>query len=109
VGLLTGGWDEARAIGAGGVAADLERLGRRARVPLGDALPRAGGVRARLTRREREILDLVAAGASNREVATTLFISEKTVSVHMSNLMAKLGVPNRREASALVLAERGEP
>ena len=105
VDLLTGGWDEARTIGAAAVADRFEMLGRRARVTLDPSRPR-GALRARLTRRELEVFDMVADGASNREVATALFISEKTVSVHMSNLMAKLGVGNRREASALALAER---
>jgi FixJ family two-component response regulator len=41
------------------------------------------------------------AGRSNREIARQLFISEKTVSVHVSNLMAKLGVRSRAEADAL--------
>jgi len=47
------------------------------------------------------VLDLIAAGASNRAIAATLFISEKTVSVHVSNLMAKLRVSSRLEAAAL--------
>lgn len=54
-----------------------------------------------LTPREREILALVAAGRSNGEIATQLFISAKTVSVHVSNLMAKLGAASRTEAAAL--------
>ena len=40
-------------------------------------------------------------GATNRDIAERLFISQKTVSVHVSNLMAKLGVPNRGAAAAL--------
>jgi DNA-binding NarL/FixJ family response regulator len=54
-----------------------------------------------LTDREREVLDLVSSGSSNRSIATALFISEKTVSVHVSNLMAKLGVSSRLEAAAV--------
>jgi predicted ATPase/DNA-binding CsgD family transcriptional regulator len=48
-----------------------------------------------LTPREREVLALVAAGRSNAEIATLLFISSKTVSVHVTNIKGKLGVSNR--------------
>jgi DNA-binding CsgD family transcriptional regulator len=51
-----------------------------------------------LTGREREVLALVAEGLTNREVGRRLFISEKTASVHLSNLMAKLNVGSRTEA-----------
>ncbi|MFZ0140098.1 MAG: helix-turn-helix transcriptional regulator, partial [Aeromicrobium sp.] len=44
-----------------------------------------------LTPREREVLTLVSAGRSNGEIATQLFISTKTASVHVSNILAKLG------------------
>ena len=54
-----------------------------------------------LTPREREILALVAAGRSNAEIGTQLFISAKTVSVHVSNVMTKLGAGSRTEAVAL--------
>jgi DNA-binding NarL/FixJ family response regulator len=48
-----------------------------------------------LTRREREVLVLVSQGRTNREIAEKLFISEKTASVHVSNIMAKLEAANR--------------
>jgi DNA-binding NarL/FixJ family response regulator len=48
-----------------------------------------------LTPREREVLGLVADGRSNRQIAEELFISAKTASVHVSNILAKLGVANR--------------
>ena len=68
---------------------------------LGSTL-RAGAADAgALTPREREILALVAAGRSNGEIGKQLFISAKTVSVHVSNVMAKLGAGSRTEASAL--------
>ncbi|WTY93324.1 LuxR C-terminal-related transcriptional regulator [Sphaerisporangium sp. NBC_01403] len=54
----------------------------------------------RLTAREHEVLRLVTTGRSNREIAAELFISAKTVSVHVSNILAKLGVASRGEASA---------
>ena len=53
-----------------------------------------------LTAREYEVLRLVAAGHSNREIASELFISAKTASVHVSNILAKLGVTSRGEAAA---------
>jgi DNA-binding NarL/FixJ family response regulator len=56
---------------------------------------------AGLTSRELEVLQLVAAGRSNGEIGTALFISTKTASVHVSNILAKLGVSGRGEAAAL--------
>ncbi|MCT9931916.1 helix-turn-helix transcriptional regulator [Planotetraspora sp. A-T 1434] len=55
---------------------------------------------AALTPRELEVLRLVAAGLSNRDIAGELFISAKTVSVHVSNILPKLGVSTRGEAAA---------
>jgi DNA-binding CsgD family transcriptional regulator/tetratricopeptide (TPR) repeat protein len=54
-----------------------------------------------LTPREREVLELVATGRSNRDIAATLFISAKTVSVHISNLLGKLNAGSRTEAVAI--------
>ncbi|MGB8941583.1 MAG: response regulator transcription factor, partial [Streptomyces sp.] len=54
-----------------------------------------------LTSRERDVLRRVAAGRSNRQIAEELFISPKTASVHVSNILAKLGVAGRGEAAAL--------
>jgi DNA-binding NarL/FixJ family response regulator len=53
-----------------------------------------------LTERELEVLRLVAEGRSNREIAGELFISPKTASVHVSNILGKLGVASRGEAAA---------
>ena len=47
------------------------------------------------------MLDLIATGATNRAIAERLFISEKTVSAHVTRLLAKLGCANRGEAAAL--------
>ena len=59
-----------------------------------------------LTSRELEVLRLVAAGRSNREIAAELFISPKTASVHVSNILGKLGVASRGEAAARAHALR---
>jgi DNA-binding CsgD family transcriptional regulator len=60
-----------------------------------------GQIGADLTPRERDVLAMVAAGMTNREIGEALFISESTAGVHVSNLMAKLGVSSRTEAASL--------
>ena len=60
-----------------------------------------------LTRREQQILELVAAGKSNKEVGKTLFITEKTVKHYMSNILQKLQVRNRVEAALLAHKRQG--
>ena len=67
---------------------------------------RTGADRLGLTGREFEVLRLVAAGQSNREIAATLVISPKTASVHVSNILAKLGTATRTEAAARAHALR---
>ena len=57
-----------------------------------------------LTPRERSVLELVAKGLTNRAVGAELFISEKTVSVHLTRVMAKLGATSRTEAVAVALS-----
>jgi DNA-binding CsgD family transcriptional regulator/tetratricopeptide (TPR) repeat protein len=61
----------------------------------------AGGQGEQLTAREHDVLALVATGRSNREIGQQLFISAKTVSVHISNVLAKLGASSRTEAVAI--------
>jgi DNA-binding NarL/FixJ family response regulator len=59
-----------------------------------------------LTERERQILERVAAGDSNKEIGAQLNVSEKTVKHHMTNILQKLQVRNRVEAA--LLARAGE-
>ena len=88
--------DEARALGAGRLLAEAQLLARRARLTDDEAVPLPGG----LTDRESQVLDLLAEGRTNRQIAGELYISEKTASVHVSNILRKLGVANRGEAAA---------
>jgi DNA-binding NarL/FixJ family response regulator len=74
-----------------GAAADLAGMSP----PSADARPAAG-----LTARELEVLALVAAGLSNRQIANELVLSERTVARHVSNIFAKLGVSSRAAATA---------
>jgi DNA-binding NarL/FixJ family response regulator len=86
--------------------AELERLAERARLDL--APPDTGSDRKHdveeilgLTPREAEVLELIARGYTNREIATALVISVKTAGVHVSHILRKLDAPNRREAAAI--------
>ncbi len=85
------------------LAAEVAGLARRARIALShdDAEPRETPELDRfgLTEREHSVLALVAEGHTNREIGETLFISEKTASVHVSRILAKLGVRSRVEAA----------
>jgi DNA-binding NarL/FixJ family response regulator len=64
-----------------------------------------------LSAREWEVLELVAAGRSNAEIADTLFISPKTASVHVTHILDKLGVNNRVEAATIAVrvTANGDP
>ena len=81
---------------------EITLLAKRARLDVagGDA-GTASPANLGLTERELEVLRLVAAGHSNRGIAAELFISAKTASVHVSNILAKLGVHSRGEAAAI--------
>ena len=98
--LLIQCWTSAHDMGAGRLERNALRLATRTRVPLPQSA-RGRGPLSRLTPREREVLDLLATGATNKTIANSLFISEKTASVHVSNLLGKLGVANRGAAAAL--------
>jgi DNA-binding CsgD family transcriptional regulator len=91
----------ARDLGAAPLVADAEALARRARLPdaaRDGASPRA--VAAGLTPREADVLEQLVAGETNRRIARSLGISERTASVHVSRILAKLGVRSRGEAAA---------
>ncbi|HEV2260295.1 MAG TPA: AAA family ATPase [Streptosporangiaceae bacterium] len=91
--------DLASSLGAALLAEQIALLGRRGRIVLDSAADR-GPAHSGLTGRELEVLRLVAAGRSNREIANELFISPKTASVHVSNILGKLGAASRGEAAA---------
>ena len=84
---------------------DIEALARRARIsldaPVVPVLGESDAVRLGLTSREAEVLALVAVGKTNREIGAELFVSEKTASVHVSNILRKLGVSSRVDAAAI--------
>ena len=91
-------------LGAAPLRRALDDLARRARLGHGPAPGWAGGGPGRLsglTSREREVLRLIVAGRSNREIGATLFIAPKTASVHVSNILGKLGAASRTEAAAI--------
>jgi DNA-binding CsgD family transcriptional regulator len=100
----------ASALGAAPLRAEIEALARRGRLDLGTAAqssPPSGPEppspldRLGLTAREQEVLALVAIGQTNAQIAEALFISPKTATVHVSNILAKLGVRNRVEAATI--------
>ena len=64
-----------------------------------------GSLARGLTRREHEVLKLVAAGKRNREIATELVLSDRTVQRHIANIYEKIGARNRAEATAFALRE----
>ena len=103
--MLRRGLVLARSLGARPVEEELVDLARRARVPIEEPSAAAsGGLEGilGLTPREREILDLIAVGRTYGEIARSLVISEKTVSTHVSHLLAKTGTSSRVELARLV-------
>ncbi|HEY2957745.1 MAG TPA: AAA family ATPase [Actinomycetota bacterium] len=101
----------AERLGAEPLRREVVDLARRARIDLAEPAAGAEPAPARpaapfgLTPREREVLVLLADGRTNAQIAVALFISVKTVGIHVSNVLAKLGVASRVEAAAV--AHRG--
>ncbi|HEV2814039.1 MAG TPA: response regulator transcription factor, partial [Solirubrobacteraceae bacterium] len=96
----------AQRLGARWLVDELVVLARRARLRLGEQEDAAEPSPAPadelgLTAREREVLALLAEGRTNREIGETLFMAEKTASVHVSRILAKLDVRSRTEAAAV--------
>jgi len=98
----------ARRLGAAPLEREVTALATRARLVLDDSDAVGGeteapdlAVELGLTAREREVLGLIALGRTNRQIAETLFISQNTAGVHVSNILGKLGVSGRGEAAAI--------
>ena len=88
-------------LGAAPLERDITHLARRANVDLGTGAAATPAEELGLTPREAEVLELVAVGRSNPEIAAELYITAKTASVHVSNMLRKLEVTSRGEAAAL--------
>ena len=92
-------------LGAEPLRIDLEKLAARGRIQLENPSAATGPSQTRptttLTTRELDVLSLVAAGHTNREIGDRLFISDKTASVHVTHAMDKLGALSRYEAAAI--------
>ena len=85
--------------------AEIDAVSRRTRIsveaPTRVTLDEDSAQRLGLTPREAEVLTLVAAGRTNRQIGDELFVSVKTASVHVSNILRKLGVNSRVDAAAV--------
>ncbi|HWE14206.1 MAG TPA: AAA family ATPase [Solirubrobacteraceae bacterium] len=99
----------ARMLGSRWLAAEVRALAERARLGLSapDGAPANGSPEPEtpdpfgLTPRERQVLALLAEGATNRQIGAALFMAEKTASVHVSRILSKLGVQGRTQAAAV--------
>ncbi len=105
------------AVEAGRALAVFERLGARHDADRAAAILRDLGVTPKpgprdvglLSRRERDVLDLVAQGMTNPQIATQLYISRKTVAHHVSSILTKLNLSTRAEAAAYAAREGVNP
>ena len=102
----------ARRLDAGWLVEEMTALAQRARLDIGEAISESApsdsnGAGASeedpfgLTSRERQVLALLAEGATNRQIGAALFMAEKTASVHVSRILSKLGVQGRTQAAAV--------
>ncbi|MGB2567209.1 helix-turn-helix transcriptional regulator [Micromonospora citrea] len=116
--LLRRAYEMAQGLGAVPLTSEIRTLAGRARVELEERAQPAGRSAARgepagdelavLTAREREVLAAVAEGLTNKEIGQRLFISERTIGVHVSHIFDKLQVRTRVQASAIFLRSRGD-
>ncbi|MBV8429614.1 MAG: response regulator transcription factor, partial [Solirubrobacterales bacterium] len=98
----------AQELGAGWLEEEVSALAQRARLQLDEAAEAAPATPSEaeeepfgLTARERQVLALIAEGATNRQIGAALFMAEKTASVHVSRILSKLGVQSRTQAAAM--------
>ena len=114
---LAQAWTLASTHGAALLVAEIQALARRARIELpprrnqaaagqDDRPGRRTGDELGLTPRERDVLALIAEGRTDRQIAEALFISPRTVAMHVSSILAKLGVTNRGGAAAVAHRHR---
>ena len=107
--VLRAAYQTAVRLGAAPLRREIELLAGRGRLHLKEPArpapasqaPASPAASFGLTRREAEVLALVAAGRTNRQIGAELFITEKTASVHVSRILAKLGVVGRGQAAAV--------
>ncbi len=105
--LLAGGDEDGARRELRGALAEFERLGAAGDVAeVREAMEGRRSLPAGLTAREAEVLRLVAAGKTNRDIAVELVISEHTVARHLQNMFAKLGVSSRAAATAFAFEHR---
>jgi DNA-binding CsgD family transcriptional regulator len=100
-------------LGAVPLSRQVERLAERSRIDLASVavvsegasgvVPGGIGIPFTLTRREQDVLERLVTGRTNREIAADLFISEKTASVHVSNIKSKVGANGRAEIAAIAV------
>jgi DNA-binding CsgD family transcriptional regulator len=100
-------------LGAVPLRRQVERLAERSRIDLASVavvsegasgvVPGGIGIPFTLTRREQDVLERLVTGRTNREIAADLFISEKTASVHVSNIKSKVGANGRAEIAAIAV------
>jgi DNA-binding CsgD family transcriptional regulator len=100
--------ETAAALGARPLRREIELLAQRGRLRLHEPVhetakpkPSSPAASLGLTHREAEVLALVAEGRTNRQIGQALFITPKTAGVHVSRILAKLGVAGRGEAAAI--------
>ncbi len=101
VNALRNATGRANEIGAGLVTRMAEAIAARAGLSLDEGPTRRTADATELTVRERQVLDLIGQGMTNRQIGEELFISAKTVSVHVSAILRKLGASSRTEAAYL--------